>query len=465
MKNHFLYILFAFAFTLNLNAQNGQGVVTDAFTNKPIAGVVITNDKSNASLATDSAGKFELSCADIPYYITLHFLGYEDVHIKVTSCNRSINAQMSPSSLQLNEVQINGWANDNKNNQLYRAQSIGVLSRADLNRGTGLSLVDAIDLVPGVNMMARSPFGGQHIVIRGYYGGGSGANSLPAFNTNGLGYQVTLNNIPLTDATGTTLMDDIDFSTLGKVEVIKGPQSTLYGSGIGGVVNLYTARPTPNTTEISQTAMGGSYGLWRTTTGLTTAGSNYDVALNYGHQNYNGFRPHDASRKDYVTFTGNYYGKVQTLSAYFSYSHSYEELAGEQDAGELYRHSDSIIVPTYVTNNSHTLVESFRGGVTDDFKFSKHFSNQTTVFGSGRSSNMPFAKGVTDYSLINFGARTGFVYDQQFKNVGIHGIIGGSVIRTAQTVSGNSFGNANNAKYTALNGSVFTQWNINLPLQ
>ena len=461
-KTALTLVLMAFIYSL-IQAQNVAGIITDGFTHKPITGVSITPENGTA-VTSDSAGKFELPCSG-KSSLTVRFRGYEDIHANITNCSKTLNLEMVPSSVQLNEVQINGWSTDRGNNQLYQPQSIGVLTGADLNRGTGLGLVDAIDMIPGVNMETRSAFGSQKIIIRGYYGGGSGANSLPSFNTNGLGYQVNINNIPITDATGTTIMDDIDFATLGKVEVIKGPQSTLYGSGIGGVVNLYTQRATPNTTEISQGAMGGSYGLYRTNTMVSSAGSNYDVTIDYGHQNYNGFRPNDASKKDFLTFTGNYYGNKQTLSTYFSYSNSYEQLGGEQDSAEFYSHSTNIVVPTYLTNNSHIAIENFRGGVTDVFKFNKYFSNQTTLFASGHNEDMPFAKGVTDYSNLNFGARTGFIYDQQFNTVGVHGIVGTSFIRSSQTTTGVSFGSASNMLSKAWSSSTFTEWKVTLPLQ
>ena len=463
-KISFLSILLSLLY-VTMQAQNVTGTITDGFTNKPISGALVTLDKDKTTFTSDSAGKIEIPCAGTPFYLTVHFMGYGDELVKIANCGRSFKVAMSPSSVQLNEVQINGWANTitNQNNQLYQPASIGVLSADDLNRQTGLGLVDAIDMIPGVNMMDRTAFGGDRIMIRGYYGGGSGTGSLPSFNSNGLGYQVNINNIPITDATGATIMDAIDFATLGKVEVIKGPQSTLYGSGIGGVVNLYTARPTPNTTEIAQSAMGGSYGLYRTTTAVTTAGSNYDLSIDYGHQNYNGFRPNDASNKDFVTLTGNYYGNKQTLSTYFSYSRSLEQLAGEQDSAEFYSHSQSIVVPTYITNNSHVAIENFRGGITDEFKFNNHFSNLTTLWTSGYNEDMPYAKGVTDYSALSFGARTGFIYDQQFSTVGVHGILGASFVGTRQTLNGESFGTASNLLEKAWNSSVFTEWKVTLP--
>lgn len=472
MKTLFISMISLLAVTAAM-AQNITGTVTDAFTKKAMPGVVVTTDSGSNPMMTDSLGQFQVSCQSAPFYINLHFIGYEDLNVKVAGCDKPVKVSMVPSAVQLNTVQINSWATDKNNDQLNLPKSVGVLSTADMKRGNNLSLQNSLNLIPGVDMQARTPFGGQRIVIRGYYGGGSNGRSTPSFNFNGNGYQVYLNDIPVTDATGVTILDDVDFSTLGKVEVIKGPQSSLYGAGIGGVVNLYTERPAPNTTTISQEALGGSYGLWRTNTKATSAGNNYDVVVNYGHQNYNGFRDHDKSKKDYASFVGNYYASDKhSISAYFSYNKSYEELGGEYDSSNLYSQSDTgISSPAYIGNDSHVAIESYRLGLTDKWQFNKHFSEQTTLFGSGYTLEQPFAHGFNNTDAFNFGGRTGFVFETTKNKVGVHGILGAAFLKSNQYKNGafiipaNGAVRPSTAQNYGVNANVFTEWNITLPLQ
>ena len=479
MKKIFsIFIAFVFVQTIaRSQSTNVAGVINDAFTQKPITGVVITPDAGGSPITSDSLGKFELPCQTTPFYVIAHALGYTDVHVKVSNCGRGLRVELTPSSVQLNEVQINDWhTTERKNNQLEEAKSVGVLTTSDLHRDNGLSLQSSLNLVPGVDMASRTPSGGQRIIIRGYYGGGSNGNNNPNFQFNGNGFQLYINNIPVTDAFGGTIMDDIDFSMLGKVEVVKGPQSSIYGSGIGGTVNLYTVRPAPNTTSIAQQVIGGSYGLLRTNTTLTTAGSNYDMLINYGHQQYSGFRSHSASNKDYVSFSGNYYSSEKnTLSAYFSYAKSYEELAGEMDSSELYGHADTgLSTAAYAANNSHVQIESVRGGITDNYKFNKNFGLQTTIFVAHRTLDQPFAHGYSEAATLSFGGRTGLTFEKKVKSVGIHGIVGASFLKTNQLSSGIFIVPApipnppifpNNSKSYASTYNVYTEWNITLPMQ
>ncbi|HTI90023.1 MAG TPA: TonB-dependent receptor plug domain-containing protein [Puia sp.] len=385
--------------------------------------------------------------------------------VSLSVISLSIHAQVPPKDTihtqTLNTVQVNGWSNGQKGNQLDIARSIGMLTPVDFHRNNGLSLENSLNLIPGVVMQSRSAFGGQRISIRGY-----GNNT----NFNGQGVQVLLNNIPVTDATGTTILDDVDFTTLGKVEVIKGPASSLYGSGIAGVVNLYTLKPQPSQTRFVEENTFGSYGLWRNNTRIETAGEHSALVFNYGHQESEGFRRHSASSKDYAQMSGDFYvSDKSTISTYFAYARSHEELAGEMDSLQFYgkqKWSD----PAYLVNNSKVDIESFRGGVTSDYKIDGHFSNLSTVFFNGYTLNSPFAHGLTDNQAFTFGGRTGFVYTSG-PGEKVHGIFGGQF---QKTLAFNKSYNLTNDTVGGIRGdlqnasmayNVFTEWKFVLPSQ
>lgn len=116
----------------------------------------------------------------------------------------------SMKNYQTNEIDVIGLINGLKPIEI--PQSVGVLTGRDLNRSNGIHLMNTINLIPGVRMEMRTTTAGTRIVIRGY------GNQT---NFNGIGYKAYYNDIPLTDADGSTIMDDIDFTTLGRIEVLK----------------------------------------------------------------------------------------------------------------------------------------------------------------------------------------------------------------------------------------------------
>ena len=77
----------------------------------------------------------------------------------------------------------------------------------------------------------------SRIVIRGM-------GSRTPYNTNRI--RAYLNDIPLTGSDGISAPDEMDLSGLDRIEVIRGPSSALYGSGLGGSLSMYTRLPGNN---------------------------------------------------------------------------------------------------------------------------------------------------------------------------------------------------------------------------
>jgi iron complex outermembrane recepter protein len=415
----------------------------------------ITVTGTTTMTTTNDSGRFVLRSASAISSITATRVGYspketpnptDGVRIELTVATQELPGVQSVAS--------------------NPAPSTSVLSQSDLQRGDGINLIDAINTIPGVFMQTRTPFGGSHINIRGYYPS-FGGNSP---NSNGAGYDVFYNGIPITDATGTTVMDDMDYSTLGGVQVIKGPASSLYGSFIGGTVMMTSARPTPDQTSFDQQYLGGGDGLMRSNTSFQSATENSDFVVNYGDQMDNSWRPHSNSDKTYARATGDFsVAANQTVSAFFTYDRSYEELAGEIDSADYYARrpvSDSF----YVSNNSHIQITSFFTGVTDNYRINDHFTDQTTVFGGSRFTDQPIAHGYTDATQLNGGGREQIGYTGQAGSVNITGSLGGMIQRSNVTSDGASIGHTapyaetpSASENLAQNSNLFTEWTFAFP--
>ncbi|MEZ4793989.1 MAG: TonB-dependent receptor plug domain-containing protein [Flavobacteriaceae bacterium] len=138
----------------------------------------------------------------------------------------------------------------------WKARIHGKLARAEGETGyrSLFWTTPSTPMFSGVLMTRRAVSSGQQFNIRGY---GNGVGFRGATNNfDGQGYKVYFNNIPITDAEGVTLLDDIDFGSVGSVDVIKGPAGSLYGLAIAGVVNLKTIHPEAGETSISQSTGG-----------------------------------------------------------------------------------------------------------------------------------------------------------------------------------------------------------------
>jgi len=133
---------------------------------------------------------------------------------------------------------------------------ISVLSGQELDRSPVQGVTEALNQVPGVVAMAVNQGGGTQIAVRGVSASG------PVFNgSSPIGYY--LDWIPF-GLVKTAIAPDSDAFDLDRVEVLRGPQGTLYGaSALNGVVRVLTEDPDLNNFELkgriisSDTESGG----------------------------------------------------------------------------------------------------------------------------------------------------------------------------------------------------------------
>jgi iron complex outermembrane receptor protein len=452
-----------------------RGKITDKITNGPLAGANIQVTGKGGTV-TDSNGAFSLECSG-NMEIVISFVGYETVRQTISDCNSELNLSLTSTSQLLNEVEITATSELNRS-ILSQPVSITKLGSMEIKRSTGLFLDDAINAnVPGVTMQRRTVGAGQQFNIRGYGGGGPGPRGINS-NFDQQGIKAYLNGIPITDAEGITLMDDIDFGSVGNVEITKGPSGTLYGLAIAGVVNLQTVRPEKDKTSFGQEVLLGSYGLKRYTTQFQSSTANSSLLVNYGRQSYDGFMEHTASTKKFVNMMGDFrLNDKQNLTTYVGWSNSYDQRNGEltEDQYKTFDYSGN---PAYIKNNAHSNVISFRAGIGHTYQLTKDISNTTSVFGTGLNSNVSSAGGWTDKAPINFGLRS--VFDMKFKvsnTVQLSGVTGVEtqkqyaqimaypmVVNNADPTGYNIIG-AIRSNQTSTTGtySLFTQWTLALP--
>lgn len=488
----FLLIAALFAAYIGTYAQNLKGTVKENITNLPVNGAtIISNGKPVA--VTDANGQFSINCNAVKE-ITVSFLGYELNKTTIKNCTDELSIVLVPSSKTLDVVEISSTSNQNKS-LLYQPVSITKLGKTELNRTNGLFLDDAIHSnVPGVTMNRRAVSSGQQFNIRGYGNGSRGTRGVSS-NFDGQGYKVYLNGIPVTDAEGITTMDDLDFGSIGNVEITKGPSGTLYGLAIAGAVNLRTIKPEKGKTIIGQNILIGNYGLQRYTTHFETSTDHSSILLNYGHQKSDGYTIHNASHKDFVNFLGEFQPNAkESITTYFGYSNSYDERSGELTIDQ-YNNKDYVGNIEYIKRNGHSQVYTARAGINHTYNFTNNIANTTTVFGTAFNSNASSAGGWTDKASTNVGLRSTMDTKFSLKNgavlSGITGVetqrqnattIGYGMIKDPNdpnavwtygnplywiiggaTGTNTSNGTTSNLYSTTATTSVFTEWTLALP--
>lgn len=116
--------------------------------------------------------------------------------------------------------------------------AVSAVTGEDLKRSGAVSFADYATQVPGLNIISTSQ-GQTQLVLRGITSGSGQANA--AVST-------YINDAPYGSSTvyagGGLLTPDLDPADLERIEVLRGPQGTLYGANsLGGLVKFVTAKP------------------------------------------------------------------------------------------------------------------------------------------------------------------------------------------------------------------------------
>jgi vitamin B12 transporter len=152
-------------------------------------------------------------------------------------------------------------------------ESVSVITSQDLQLQQSVAVYDALALTP------------SSIVVRN---GGMGQNATVSLRGAEVGQSLVLvDGVRINDPSSTddeALLGDVLANNIDRIEVLRGPQSTLYGSqAIGGVVNIITRTggDSPFATQLS--AEGGSFDTYHMNAGVhgTYDVIDYGAAVNY----------------------------------------------------------------------------------------------------------------------------------------------------------------------------------------
>ncbi len=222
----FLFITVEIAFCNNITI---QGSVSDSETGASLADVNVTIKYSLKGTSTDIDGKFKLNIENVSdSKITLVFshLGYRTLEKEIDFARSTkLSISLVPDIINLNEVIVKTKKiSTSANEQTITSQ---VVSKDFINEVSPLNIAEVLLKVPGVNLAGQSYHAAPS--IRGL------ARKRVVVMADGEKISSERN----VGAPGTF----INPFEIDRIEILKGPYSTLFGSdAIGGIVNIITKK-------------------------------------------------------------------------------------------------------------------------------------------------------------------------------------------------------------------------------
>ena len=169
---------------------------------------------------------------------------------------------------KLNDVVIT--ATRTKANTIELANSISVIDSTQISNSNANNVFDLLKNETGISFTRQ---GGTGTLSNIYLRGANSSHTLVLID----GVEVNLTN----DPSGVYDFSALPIDNIDRIEVLRGPQSTLYGSdALAGVINIITKKGN-GAPKFSLLAEGGTYNTYKTQLGLTGSVQklNYSVAL------------------------------------------------------------------------------------------------------------------------------------------------------------------------------------------
>ena len=160
--------------------------------------------------------------------------------------------------------------------------AIGVVNQQQIQLAQQqLGLDESLTRIPGIFLQNRYNFAQDlRVSIRG-----SGARG--SFGVRGV--KIFVDGIPNTLPDGQGQFDSVDISSIGQIDVLRGPSSALYGNASGGVINI-TTEPAPEKPYLEARTAFGEYGYAKSQ--IKTAGKSgrWDYLLSASYMELDGYR-------------------------------------------------------------------------------------------------------------------------------------------------------------------------------
>ena len=286
------------------------------------------------------------------------------------------NAQQDTmKEIKLEEVIIKALEQNRSLKNLPAA--VNYINRQTIDAFNPASVVSAINTTPGVRMEERSP-GSYRFNIRG----SAGRSPFGVRNV-----KVYYNDIPFTDPGGQTYLNSLGSYNYNSVEILKGPGSSLYGAGTGGVL-LIEALDENSTPGVMAEYSAGSYGLQNIYGSLTTGTEKITTRTGYQHQQSDGYRDQSNLTRNILSWNGLFrFSEKRTLKTTFLYSDLFYGTPGaltrtEYNANRKASRPGSAVFPSAAAAKASIDQRTVLVGATYTQQLLPWLQNKSTLYGA-----------------------------------------------------------------------------------
>lgn len=245
-KNYYLILLLLTAFTVT--AQNRGGITGQVLdeTGTPVIGANVVIQSISIGAVTDENGTYKLDDLSYnTYTITVSYLGYKSIKksVEIATPQTTLNFNLKEPSFQLDGLVVTAQ----KREQLNKDVPIAITSYgSDFINNQGTFEYDTFsDYVPGLQIQIQS-VNNPGIVVRGITSDSGDSRVEPRVS-------VFQDGVSISKSRGSV----VELFDIERVEVLKGPQGTLFGRGAQiGAMHIIQNKAKNETSASLKTGIG-----------------------------------------------------------------------------------------------------------------------------------------------------------------------------------------------------------------
>jgi iron complex outermembrane receptor protein len=284
----------------------------------------------------------------------------------------SIQKDSIPLNVNIQEVVVKAFGSEKR--LLDTPGSIVVLTNRQLIREPSFTLAPSVNKFAGVWMQSGS-INTNRLTIRGI-----GTRS--PYGTNKI--RAYYGDIPLTNGVGETTLEDLDLDQIADIEIIKGPSSGFYGSGLGGVLLFNPSKP--NRTQFTQSVSVGSFQTIKYSEKIAIAAKNVRHSLVYSHIHSDGYRENNATNRHNLTWTSTVTLKQTTINLLGAFIQTDAFIPSSIDLKTFQATPEKAAANWAATRGYEDYKKAF-GGMTVQQNFSRNWLAKVSLFGQFNKNN------------------------------------------------------------------------------
>lgn len=415
-KSRFYFLLILFLLTVKINAQQLVGKVVDAANSLELSDVVFTSKEYSTKYISTKNGEIKLPKTGI---YSINKIGYITQEISLISTNYFV-VSLKPTFETLSEIEIKALNFKHKLNEI--PASIALIQKKEIAVNS-TNVAQVINKIPGIYMHSGT-YTTNRITIRGI-----GSRNL--YGTSKI--KVYYDDIPLTNGSGESSIEDIELTSLGSVQILKGSSATLFGSGLGGAIQFVPERGFFSEQTLNTALTIGSFGLKKYVL-QTELGNNTNSAnLIYSNFHSDGYRDNNITDKESITIASKHFFNSKNSFSFFG---NYINLKGFIPSSideENYLNNPTSAAFTW--NNAKGYEASKKGMIGASWKhtFNDSTNQSTNIFYSNFDTYEARPFNILKEQTAGFGIRTRLNSLSKIFNSSFNWVIGGEFFKDSKS--------------------------------